>query len=206
MTSKAKGFFKKENKEQFFNRVFGPKTSPKDFFSAERKKPITPAEGSVLLGEKFKYSPEDSKEPIYQTQEQRDRGTYIIGKMGAGKTTLIRNMIYQDLQAGNGLGVIAPEQEMITQEILPFIPKNRIDDVIYFNPADLENPVLFNPLKLEDGQETEIAQGGDSIRVAVRITEDVPAGAAWLRSSSCTARLLGDSFGPVSIKPGGGKS
>ncbi len=115
-----KEFFRRQNPKDFFK-----KTTPKEFFSAERKKPITPAEGSLLLGEKFRYSPEDPKEPIHQTQEQRDRHTYIIGKTRSGKTTLIRNMIYQDLRAGNGLGVIAPEQEMITQEILPFIPKNR---------------------------------------------------------------------------------
>ena len=90
-----KQFFKKQTPKELFK-----KTTPQEFFSAERKKPITlmPAEGSLLLGEQFKYSPEDPKESIYQTQEQRDRGTYIIGKMGAGKTTIIRNMIYQDLQ------------------------------------------------------------------------------------------------------------
>ena len=68
------------------------------------------------------------------------------------------------------------------------------------------NPADASALKLEDGQEAEFAQGGDSINLAVRITEDVPVGAAWLRSSSCVSRMLGDSFGPVSIKSGGGKS
>lgn len=89
---------------------------------------------------------------VSQNQAARDRHTYIIGKSGSGKTTLLLNMIYQDLQAGNGLGVIAPEQEMITEQILPFIPEDRLDDVIYFNPAD-ENPVPFNPLNLEAGED-----------------------------------------------------
>ena len=47
-------------------------------------------------------------------------------------------MIYQDIEKGNGVGVIAPEAEMITEEIMPYIPEHRIDDVIYFNPADTD--------------------------------------------------------------------
>ncbi len=92
---------------------------------------------------------------VIQPQPQRDRHTYIIGKSGSGKTTLMLNMIYQDLKAGNGLGVIAPEQEMLTEQILPYIPENRIDDVIYFNPAD-ENPIPFNPLNLEPDEDADL--------------------------------------------------
>jgi len=92
---------------------------------------------------------------VLQSQPNRDRHTYIIGKSGSGKTTLMLNMIYQDLKAGNGLGVIAPEQEMLTEQILPYIPKDRLNDVIYFNPAD-ENPVPFNPLNLEPGEDPHL--------------------------------------------------
>jgi len=66
------------------------------------------------------------------------------------------NLILQDLQCGNGLGVIAPEQEMITEEILPFIPEHRLDDVIYFNPDDTQNPVSFNPLQLDKGEDIDL--------------------------------------------------
>jgi len=96
-----------------------------------------------------------SGETVLQPQDQRDRHTYIIGKSGSGKTTLMLNMIYQDLKAGNGLGVIAPEQEMLTEQILPYIPENRIDDVIYFNPAD-ENPIPFNPLNLDPDEDADL--------------------------------------------------
>jgi len=92
---------------------------------------------------------------ITQSQADRDRHTYIIGKSGSGKTTLMRNMIYQDLRLGNGLAVIAPEQEMLTEEIMPFIPEDRLDDVIYFNPAD-SNPIPFNPLHLSEGEDPEL--------------------------------------------------
>ena len=94
--------------------------------------------------------------PVKLTQDFRDRHVYVVGKSGSGKTTLLRNMIIQDLWRGNGLGVIAPEQEMITEEILPFIPEHRLDDVVYFNPADLQNPVCFNPLQLEAGEDIDL--------------------------------------------------
>lgn len=97
----------------------------------------------------------DSTDFIELSQDLRDRHTYIIGKSGSGKTTLMLNMIYQDLKNGAGLGVIAPEQEMLTEQILPYIPEHRIDDVIYFNPAD-ENPVPFNPLNLEPHEDPDL--------------------------------------------------
>lgn len=97
----------------------------------------------------------DNRGSVIQTQPHRDRHTYIIGKSGSGKTTLMLNMIYQDLKAGNGLGVIAPEQEMLTEQILPYIPEDRLDDVIYFNPAD-SNPIPFNPLNLDPDEDADL--------------------------------------------------
>jgi len=94
--------------------------------------------------------------PVKLTQHYRDRHIYIVGKTGSGKTNLMRNLIYQDISSGRGVGVIAPEQEMITEEILPFIPEERIDDVIYFNPADTEHPVCFNPLQLDEGEDIDL--------------------------------------------------
>jgi hypothetical protein len=90
------------------------------------------------------------------TQHYRDRHIYIVGKSGSGKTNLIRNMIYQDIEAGNGVGVIAPEAEMITEEIIPYIPEHRIDDVIYLDPADTDSPVTFNPLHLDEGEDIDL--------------------------------------------------
>ena len=93
--------------------------------------------------------------PIKLKQSFRDRHVYIIGKSGSGKTTLLRQMIMQDMEAGEGVGVIAPEQEMITEELLPFVPEHRLDDVIYFNPADTTSPVSFNPLHLDEGEDVD---------------------------------------------------
>jgi hypothetical protein len=90
------------------------------------------------------------------TRHYRDRHVYIVGKSGSGKTNLIRNMIYQDMEKGNGVGVIAPEAEMITEEIMPYVPEHRVDDVIYFNPADTDSPVTFNPLYLDEGEDIDL--------------------------------------------------
>ena len=87
----------------------------------------------ILLGYRipaFQANVNLTKVDVQLTQEYRDRHTYIVGKSGSGKTNLLRNLIQQDLAAGNGLGVIAPEQEMLTEEILPFIPESRVGDVI----------------------------------------------------------------------------
>ena len=78
----------------------------------------------------------------------RDRHVYMIGRSGSGKTNLIRSMILQDAYYGRGVGVLAPERELLTDEILPYIPDNRIDDVVYIDPADTSAPIAFNPLYL----------------------------------------------------------
>jgi len=71
---------------------------------------------------------------------------YIIGKTGTGKSTLIENMAISDIKNRNGLALIDPHGDL-AEDILNFIPKRRIKDVIYFNPGDLEYPIAFNPLE-----------------------------------------------------------
>ncbi|MCS7201013.1 MAG: type IV secretion system DNA-binding domain-containing protein [Patescibacteria group bacterium] len=76
----------------------------------------------------------------------RLRHIYIIGKTGQGKTTLLENMIVTDILNGSGLAYLDPHGDSI-QKILDYIPKERIADVIYFNPADIYHPIGFNPLE-----------------------------------------------------------
>jgi hypothetical protein len=71
---------------------------------------------------------------------------YIIGKTGTGKSTLIENMMISDIETGNGLALIDPHGDL-AEDVLNYIPKERIEDVIYFNPADTEYPIPFNPLE-----------------------------------------------------------
>ncbi len=79
-------------------------------------------------------------------KEDRRRHLYIIGKTGQGKTTLLENMIIWDIEEGNGLAYLDPHGDSV-QRILDYIPKERIDDVIYFNPTDTSHPIAFNPLE-----------------------------------------------------------
>lgn len=79
-------------------------------------------------------------------RDDRRRHMYIIGKTGVGKTVLMENMIISDIINGNGVGVMDPHGEL-AEKILNFVPKERIKDVIYFNPADTNNPMAFNPME-----------------------------------------------------------
>ncbi|MFA5009151.1 MAG: CxxC-x17-CxxC domain-containing protein [Candidatus Paceibacterota bacterium] len=93
-----------------------------------------------------------------KTDDKR-RHVYIIGKTGMGKTELLKNMIVQDIRRGNGVGFIDPHGEA-AEEILDFIPKERINDVVYFNPADLENPIAFNIMEDVDPSYRHLIAGG----------------------------------------------
>jgi hypothetical protein len=115
--------------------------------------------------------------PVILPPSFRERHLYIVGKSGSGKTTLIRNLILQDLAAGHGLAVIAPEQEMLTEEILPFIPADRLDDVVYVNPADTDRPVPFNPLHLDPGEDLDL-KVAETLTVFQRIFDDDAGGGA----------------------------
>jgi hypothetical protein len=70
---------------------------------------------------------------------------YCIGKTGVGKSTLLKNMALSDIERGLGCGIIDPHGD-VSEEILRHIPEGRIKDVIYFDPADLNHPIVFNPL------------------------------------------------------------
>ena len=78
--------------------------------------------------------------------DDRRRHVYVVGKTGMGKTEMILNMVIQDIQAGKGLGFVDPHGEA-AERLLDFIPSKRINDVIYFNPADLNYPIAFNVME-----------------------------------------------------------
>jgi len=82
------------------------------------------------------------------TPEDRRRHMYIIGQTGTGKSVTLNSMIVQDMQAGEGLTVLDPHGSL-AEWVLANVPKNRIDDVIYFNPADVEYPMGLNMLEFD---------------------------------------------------------
>ncbi|TSC95870.1 MAG: hypothetical protein Athens101410_316 [Parcubacteria group bacterium Athens1014_10] len=92
-------------------------------------------------------------------RDDRRRHMYVIGKTGMGKTVLLENMAIADIQAGHGVAIVDPHGEF-AQRVLDFIPSNRINDVIYFNPADLSNPIAFNVVeKVDPEHRSRVASG-----------------------------------------------
>jgi CxxC-x17-CxxC domain-containing protein len=75
--------------------------------------------------------------------DDRRRHMYLIGKTGMGKSTIQENMIIEDIRAGRGVAVVDPHGDL-AEKIIEFIPSDRINDVIYVNPADMEYPIAFN--------------------------------------------------------------
>lgn len=88
----------------------------------------------------------NKKQPFGIKDADRLGHIYVIGKTGVGKSTLLLNMAVSDIEKGKGVCIIDPHGD-IAETILNHIPPERIHDVIYFNPRDIEHPVGFNPLK-----------------------------------------------------------
>lgn len=85
------------------------------------------------------------EKPFGLWRVDRRQHLYAVGKTGTGKTTLLRNLIAQDIEAGHGVGVLDPHGDL-AEELLDLIPPHRADDLVYFNPADLERPIGLNLL------------------------------------------------------------
>lgn len=84
---------------------------------------------------------------------------YVIGKTGTGKSTLLENMVIDDIREGRGVAVVDPHGDLINH-ILEYIPEERIKDVVIFSPADKMFPVAFNPLENVDPDLKNIVASG----------------------------------------------
>ncbi|OIO53908.1 hypothetical protein AUJ46_04085 [Candidatus Peregrinibacteria bacterium CG1_02_54_53] len=110
-----------------------------------------PEEG-VLLGVN---SHRGEKKKIFIKNEDRFRHFYIIGQTGTGKSSILQIMARQDFHSGKGVCVIDPHGSLI-EDLLPYIPRERADDVIYFNPADTERPMGLNLLEGKTQEEKDL--------------------------------------------------
>ncbi len=83
------------------------------------------------------------KKQIRLSIDDRRRHVYIVGQTGMGKSVLLENLAFQDMMDGKGLAFVDPHGDSV-EKLLGLIPKDRVDDVIYFSPGDMENPVGLN--------------------------------------------------------------
>ena len=94
--------------------------------------------------------------PVHIERDDRRRHMYIIGRTGSGKTEIMKYMSVQDIKNGEGLCVIDPHGDFI-EDILPHIPKERAEDVILFEPFDMERPMGLNMLQVDSEEQKDFA-------------------------------------------------
>ena len=100
------------------------------------------------------------KKDIYLDDDNRRRHMYVIGQTGMGKSVFLENIAYQDMVAGRGFAFIDPHGDAV-EALLQRVPQDRIDDVIYFDPADIEHPVGMNMFEFTDPDQKDfIVQEG----------------------------------------------
>lgn len=104
-----------------------------------------PSDG-LLLGESVYRG---IKKNVYIKEQDRVRHMYIIGRSGTGKSTLIKQMAIQDAKSGRGFCIIDPHGDLV-EDTLANIPKERVDDVVLFEPGDLDRPVGLNMLECKN--------------------------------------------------------
>ena len=104
-----------------------------------------------------------TKKPIYLGENDRRRHMYVIGQTGMGKSVFLENLAFQDMCDGKGFAFIDPHGDAV-EAILKRVPEERVDDVIYFDPADIEHPVGMNMFEFDqEDQKDFIVQEGISM-------------------------------------------
>ena len=106
---------------------------------------VNPKECSFFGRTNYEAALEEKKFIFGIKRADRRRHLYLVGKSGVGKSKLMELIIRQDIAYGHGVCLIDPHGDFI-EDILKFIPKERIDDVVLIDPSDTEFPVSFNPL------------------------------------------------------------
>lgn len=121
--------------------------------SKQASAPVNMPNSGVVLGHNF-YRGTDTV--VRLKDGDRRRHLYIIGKSGVGKSVLIGNLVKQDMEAGHGVCVVDPHGDLI-DAALEVVPDNRLEDVIYFDPSDLERPMGLNMLEYKYDSQKDFA-------------------------------------------------
>ena len=105
----------------------------------------------------------DNKKPIFLQEKDRRRHMYVIGQTGMGKSVFLENLAFQDMCDGRGFAFIDPHGDAV-EALLKRVPEERVDDIIYFDPADIEHPVGMNMFEYtSEDQKDFIVQEGISM-------------------------------------------
>jgi len=96
-----------------------------------------------------------AERPLALNAQDGLRHLHVLGPTGTGKSTLLLNLIVQDLALGHGVVVIEPKGDLI-EAVLARVPKDRTDDVVVLDPTDLDRPVGFNPLRSDGPRELAV--------------------------------------------------
>ncbi|MBI2025878.1 MAG: type IV secretion system DNA-binding domain-containing protein, partial [Candidatus Levybacteria bacterium] len=110
--------------------------------------PVQIAESGLYLGMS---TYRGMAKPVYIQKDDRRRHMYVIGKTGVGKSEFLKDMILQDIRNGEGVCFIDPHDTI--DKLLPLIPPERAEDVIFFDPSDTERPMGLNMLEAQTEQE-----------------------------------------------------
>ncbi len=113
-----------------------------------------PEQGEICIG-KVSFRNEDKK-VFFASKQDRRRHLYIVGQTGVGKSGFMEGMIAQDIANGEGVAIVDPHGELV-EHILATIPKDRVDDVVMFEPFDLERPCGLNMLEYDSPEQKDFA-------------------------------------------------
>jgi len=107
---------------------------------------------------------------IRMKREDRFRHFYVIGQTGTGKSSIFQTMIRQDFQNGDGCCIVDPHGSLV-EDLLPFVPKERVDDVIIFDPSDLERPMGLNLLEAGSPEEQDMV-ALDAMNMMIKLFDE----------------------------------
>ena len=130
--------------------VFSRKLEPPSNLPREGEEDLTLLGSAVYRGRQMTFGirPDD-----------RRRHIYIIGKTGMGKSTLLENMVTSDIHAGKGIAVIDPHGDLV-DAVLQYVPRERSNDIVLFDPADRDYPLSFNILECRDRDQRPLVASG----------------------------------------------
>lgn len=122
-----------------------------------------PKEGLVIWDNFYRWVKKEVKVAL----EDRFRHFYVIGQTGTGKSSILQVMARQDLKNWNWIAVLDPHGDL-AKDLLPFVPRERADDVIVFDPSDVERPIWVNLLEAETDDEKELV-AMDAMNIMIKL-------------------------------------